>query len=230
MSRTPLRNFGTCITFNGTTGRGVLTSRPMSVTNNFSMSAWINPTIPQNAGAGGSGIIMLCGDDINGYGLAIGDGSGGSGSKLVGIATGIAWIATNAPTLTTATWQHVGMVRRSNTWYLYLNGVEINTTITTNPSTPTIGKGTLGTEDNGVGVYQRFFVGSLDFARMWNVALSAQQMYDNYISDFVAPGCILELRGTTGTDSSGQANTATYTNTGTGTSNTAANILRTVAT
>lgn len=142
----------------------VLSDRITSATDDWGITAWIKPTLPQSTGT-----IFYNGDDAGGYGLLAGNTSDGSGSKLVGLYGGVAWIDPTV-TLTNGTWQHVAMVRRSGTVYFYVGGVETSS-VSSNPNAPTSGKGSIGCEINGAS-QQRFFDGLIDDVRFYTTAPS----------------------------------------------------------
>lgn len=219
-NRMEQRTFTTCNVFNGTSSQGVLTTNPTTATVNWTVTAWIKPTLPS------SSMIFFNGNNTNGWGIGIGNGAGGSGSKLVGLSGTIAWI-NGGPTLTDGVWQHVALTRRNTRWFLYLNGVETDSGSTATVNLTTAGKASVGMQFSGANVPGIFYTGQIDFLRVWNVSLSKGQIFDNYTYDLVPPGCVLELEGTSGVDTSGNAVNATYTNTTTTTSNTSANVTRT---
>lgn len=226
MLRTPLRKFGNCNSYNGSSGKTIFSTNPTGVISEFTLATWIKPNgLPQN-----SSCIMMNGNDSNGYGIFVGDGAGGSGTHLVALNATISWVGAgaNSNALTDATWQHVALARRASAWYLYINGVEKNSGYSGAPGIPTSGRFSVGCQLDSGNAAGRFFNGQTDFSRAWNVGLTQQQIFENYIMDFVAAGCVFERKGTILTDPY-LGIVATDTSTSVVTSNTAANITRTVA-
>lgn len=114
----------------------ILSSRPFTSTDNWSLAAWINiedlPTTGNfemavyNGGDGGAG-------PFNGYGFGVGGDNGGQGSKLIGLYGGVAWKNTSYTFSSADTWYHVTMVRTSGTLTFTVNGADIGYTNTGDP-------------------------------------------------------------------------------------------------
>jgi len=160
---------------NGTSSHIDTSSVILIATDNFTIAGWINPaTFPQlsiavqngtdNGGAGGN----------NGYGFGLGDGLGGSGNKLQGLLSGVAWADSGYYFLNTNIWYHVVMVRTSGTLNFYVNGTITSGSNTSTPATPT----TLSQIGSQVGI--RFFNGKIDEVGFWNRALSSTEITQLY--------------------------------------------------
>jgi hypothetical protein len=161
------------LSFNGTTAYVNLSNRSTSVVDNFTIIAWIKPNLPQT-----TGFVYYNGNDSGGWGMAVGNTSDGSGSKLVGLYGTIAWIQPDV-NLTNGVWQHVAMVRRSGTVYFYLNGVE-TASVTNTPNTPTSGRATIGGQLDTSNNPQRYYNGILDEVKVYNRAYSGAEIVSDY--------------------------------------------------
>lgn len=195
-----------CMSFSA--GQALLSTRVTSAIDNFSISAWIKPTLPQT-----TGFVFYNGDDTSGWGLGCGGVSDASGSRLIALFGGAAWLDSGV-TLTSGVWQHVAFVRGNGTSYFYVNGGRTISVLTT-PGIPTAGKACIGSEATPA---FRPYIGLADSVACWNVALTDSQILD-LAQNLMLPTTGLlgywefeEGSGATVSDSSGQSNTGTITN------------------
>lgn len=165
---------GQALKFNGTSDTVVFSAAPTLVANNFTLTAWVKPELPQ-----GSGLVIYNGNDTAGYGIGVGAPSDGSGSTLFGLYGQVAWLNSGA-TLTNGRWTHIAMVRRNNTTYFYIDGVEDDSTFSSTPGFPTSDRASIGFEYSTSNVPQRYYKGSIDEARVYNRALSAAEIKQLY--------------------------------------------------
>lgn len=163
--------------FDGSNSYVALSNRVTTATDNFSIVTWIKPVLPHLTAC-----VFYNGDDNGGWGLFVGDDNATTGSKLVALFGGVAWIDPNV-TLTPNVWQHVAMVRRSGTLYFYVNGVE-TTSVTSTPNTPTNGRASIGTELDGSGnpTSSRSYQGVIDELKVFDRALDASEITSDYNS------------------------------------------------
>jgi len=78
------------------------------------------------------------------------------------------------------TWYHYALVKASSSlWTIYINGVEVTSTDQDIVNTQTLDGITLGATDEG-GSVTNFGNEKLDEVRVWDVALTSQQILDNY--------------------------------------------------
>lgn len=161
--------------FNGTTAYVNLSTRPTAVVNNFAITAWITPTLPQT-----TGLIAYVGNDAGGWGLGCGDINDGSGSKLIGLFGGITWLDPGI-TLTTGVRVHVAMVRRGGLTLFFVNGVQTGSTnITHTPNTPTASRGTVGNMLSAANAPQRYYKGDLDEVKIFEAGLTDAEILADY--------------------------------------------------
>jgi hypothetical protein len=171
--------FGKALDFAGDNDY-VITSAPATTqTDNWTMSAWINPSsVSQHGVIMNNGRETGSGATSYGYTMAIGDCSGGTGTIFCGIANGSGWIPSGYNFPSANTWYHVVMLRDSGTTKFYVNGVQTSQTSAQSYKTPT-GQVT-------VGAFQpwnsKFFAGQIDDVRIYNYALNeyqVRQIYNN---------------------------------------------------
>jgi len=152
------------------------------------IEALIKPTtLPQTAGT----IFHLGQDNSYGFGLNIGNGSGGSGSQLEGLNDSVAWIG-GGPTLTNNVVQHVGFVHRNSQWYYYLNGVEYASGSNTTNGGMNSGA-TIGASQSSTLTASRFFDGIIFYVRYWTRGLAKkefQQLAANPFQIYSQPGLL----------------------------------------
>ncbi len=138
----------------------------LDLVNNYSLEAWIRPTGFSSLG----GIISKSQTNTStGYFLSLSNTSPFTGLNFDGLQTanGI---------LEAGKWYHIAAVKNGSTRTLYVNGIATTltgTTITTAANTQalTIGVHNLQTP--------KYFTGSIDEVRVWNVALEEAQLKEN---------------------------------------------------
>jgi hypothetical protein len=170
-----------------------------TATDNITMEAWVY----SNSASQLSTIVYNGNGGNSGYGIYIGNGSGAAGNKVTVLLGGLSWDALNSTySLPTSTWVHLVVTRVSTRWLLYVNGRLQVTGGTTNPNTPTT-SAYLGNSFNG----------SIDEVKIWNRALTADEIYKHYVgysnNSLVGSWHFSEGSGTTAADSSGQGNNGT---------------------
>ena len=142
---------------------------PMTQVDNWTMSAWVNPTLlPQY------GWIVSNGNDDgvsgDGYSFGISDASGASsGSVLMGANSGVAFINSGYTFSAADTWYHVTMERSAGTIKFYVNGVQTANTSASIPTTPTVFR--IGSQ-TGI----RHFKGRIDDVRIYNYPRTQEQI------------------------------------------------------
>ncbi len=153
--------------FNGSTSE-IVTPLLTSARDNVTLSCWVKlNSLSQNSIIFGNG-----NPGSNGFFLSISNGSGSTGSNLVGFCGGIAFLNTGYSFPSTGVWYHIMMIRDSGTWRIYLNNSQKGSTWSTTPNIPS-GNGMIG--DSG-------FNGSIDEVGIWNRALTSDeitQLYNN---------------------------------------------------
>lgn len=139
-----------------------MTSSLTSVVNNFTLQAWVNPSVLTQ-----HGYFLYNGRQNSGYGLGIGDGSGGAGSKLIGLYGDAGSVISTYTFPSTSTWYHVALVRNSGTTSFYVNGVAYSASSGggTTPGTPNSSSFTIGAELIGLRPFS-YFNGSIDEVRV----------------------------------------------------------------
>ena len=136
-----------------------------SLAASFTLSAWVNV----NSGSTEKTIFSLGNRSfyINDNVLSFWN-NGSTGSGTFG-------------TVPTGSWQHITFTYSGSVLRAYLNGVQLPTTVTSTVSTPSVGP-RIG-ESGG----DNFFSGSIDEFRLYNRALSAQEVLDVYNDTGVPP-------------------------------------------
>ncbi len=183
-------------------------------TDNFTMMAWFKADVIT------SGASWRCiaynGDDGGGWGIGI------SNSKVSGLFGTTLW-ATTTEVLTTGKWYHLTMRRSSGTVQFFLNGKLLSYSNTTSPLTPNA-KFCIGNMYNadGTTIYGDSFNGQIDEVRVYDAALSAQQIREAMCNALVGDEANLvgyyNFDNSTGTklqsfDGSGTGNDLTLVNT-----------------
>ncbi|WP_250437354.1 LamG domain-containing protein, partial [Hanstruepera flava] len=132
----------------------------------FSISAWIKP---ENIGGQQTIISKRDPNNVNtGYDLKL-----NNLGRLVFSYNGSS-LNTGSIYLDDDRWYHVAVIHKGNTYYLYIDGIEIHSA---NGSAPTA-----NTSDCIVGAVERpsgkerFFNGWIDELRLWNIALNVNQL------------------------------------------------------
>jgi hypothetical protein len=177
-------NPNSAYSFNGTNSYIGFTNLPTTQVDNWSVVAWVNP-----ASLNQLGIAVSLGYDDgvtgNGYSLGISAGSSGdeTGNQLFGVLGGVyyGWINSGFTFMNTNQWYQVVMLRNAGATSFYVNGVQTPDSTTILPQTPTSFR--IGSE-NGI----RYFNGSIDDVRIYNRALSSNEVAQLYaIEEYCSP-------------------------------------------
>lgn len=169
------------LTFNGTTQYGTVvhTSSPFRQTNAITYDVWIK---------------VNSGGNLLGVSSSGGQGSGGLSTGANNIyhlwtpsspGSDTSYYNTNSVTFTN-TWRHICIVQNyaSNTRAMYIDGTSVATTISGSVSTATPATAyNLSQSDNIGGRYvnsQSYFSGSIAAIKIYNTALSASDVTQNY--------------------------------------------------
>jgi len=155
--------------FNFGVSQGIRSSLPTTATDNVTMSVWVYFT-----NASSDQMIAYLGNaSTNGWGLILSNGACGAGTKVTALLGGTNCDALSSTySLSKNTWTHLVLVRRSGTWYLYVDGTLQKTGGSTTPSTPTIAMGIHS--DNTTASATSF--GKIDDVRVYSRALSATEI------------------------------------------------------
>jgi len=157
-----------------------MASSPTSVVNNWTLEAWMNPSILSQLG-----FVVYNGNDgvpttgPGGYGFGMGNGAGDLGSKLTGLYGYVTWIDSGYTFPSANSWYHVVMVRSSGTVFFYVNGAQTSNTNTSSPNTPS-NVFTIGNELDPSNRPYRFFNGIIDEVRISNSVRSADWIKTEY--------------------------------------------------
>ncbi|PER28952.1 MULTISPECIES: LamG-like jellyroll fold domain-containing protein [Bacillus] len=150
---------------NGADGNYASADLASNKQNNLTLTTWVK----WNGATSGSQQILSNGDGLtNGYSIMLDHDQGDkvsiaiNGQKILGSQTA----------LTPGQWTNITAARRSGTWELYINGKSTPVTNnTTDPSKPTTGT-YIGADSTG----KQSFNGRIDSARIYNQALSTDQI------------------------------------------------------
>ena len=145
---------------------------PMTKTDDFAFSWWMNPS---NLNQLGFAISYGSDNGANGDGFAIGigNGAGGTGSRLTGLTPGVAWRDLGYTFPSNNTWYNVAWVRTGGRTKVYVNGVNVYNNILS-MSTPT--KLTIGSQQTA----GRYLKGSVDDVMIFDTALTDLQVQNIY--------------------------------------------------
>lgn len=168
-------NANSAYNFNGASDFISFTGPATIQTDNWTITAWVKPaslnqvgTVVNNGADNGSS-----GD---GYAMGMRDANvGSSGNAFAAIFGQVSLINSGFNFASTTTWVHLVMVRQGGTTKFYFNGVQTPLTSTSTPLTPTqfrIGSST------GI----RFWNGAIDEVKIYNIALTALQIQQDYAS------------------------------------------------
>ena len=175
----------TAYSFNGIDNYIGFAGVPTSQVDNWTMTAWVKPeslSQPESLNQVEVAVTMGYNDPINGDGYAFcinGPGEATEG-ELFGIFGGVAWINSGFTITSTNHWYQLVMLRSSGVTSFYVNGVSTPDSTTTSPSTPTSFR--IGSE-NGL----RFFNGAIDDVRIYNRALSLNEVAQLFAMETVSP-------------------------------------------
>lgn len=201
-----VRDFGTCLDFNGSSAFASTTAVVTTKTTDFSVSAWINPAVlPQ------LGFVMFNTVNAAGWGFCIASAADTSGTKLTILSEAVAWDVTSYTFPRSGIWYHIAITRTGTTYTVYVNGVQVDTKVRTQ-STPANGF-LIGQRQGGT---QRFR-GKIDDVRYWDRVLTPTEVSNLYYgiepvtTSLVGWWKMDEGSGSTLTDSSGGGKDLTIT-------------------
>lgn len=154
-------NAGNCLTFNGSTNYLSMASVVSTVQDNFTIEGWVR----WDGGGSADRLFFYNGDSENstattGYGVGLNEAN--TVTAFIGNSTATLTELSSGQALTTGEWVHIALVRRANSWFLYIDGKEYNLSNTSTPATPTV-SATMGGGTGGA----KYFNGRLDEWRMW---------------------------------------------------------------
>jgi hypothetical protein len=160
--------------FNGSNSAITFSAPPLTQIDNWTLSAWVNP-----ASLSQVGFAVAVGFDDGVTGDGYGFGLLGN-SEWQALFSGVAYFSSGYSMPATSRWYHVVMLRESGTTRFFVNGTRTANTSTTAPKTPTAF--TIGS-NTGV----RFFNGLIDEVRIYNRALSPDEVAQLYIYEADLP-------------------------------------------
>jgi hypothetical protein len=173
--------FGLACSFDGFNDYILAKGLTMTPRDSWALEAWIKPAVlPQAFGS-----AVYNGYDHGGYGFGIGNGFDESGSTLTGLFGGVRWINAGYIFPSANQWYHVAMIRSEETLYFYVNGELKYIDVLEGPSPPD-NHLTIGCELDGSHNPYRYFNGAIDEVRVWNRALSEQEIKASYNSQIYA--------------------------------------------
>jgi len=153
---------------------GSLAAPPVTVIDNWTMEAWLNP-----ANLSQISIVVSNGRDDgvagDGYAFGVGDGAGAAGNKLQGLLPAVAWLNTGYTFPFANEWYHTIMLRENGTIRFYVNGAQTLNTFTTVPLTPTQFR--FGSQ-TGV----RYFNGIIGEIRIYIRPITPLEIQHNYLA------------------------------------------------
>lgn len=126
-------------------------------------------------------VIVYYGDPKrNGFGLLMSNGQCNKGNKLSILLGGVNCnINSSSENFNDTSWRHVVLVKRENTFTLFVNGIQKSTSIS-QPISPTkrlnIGAHLFPAENNG------YFLGKIDEVQVYNRALTPDEVMQVYLA------------------------------------------------
>jgi fibronectin type 3 domain-containing protein len=222
------------LAFNGGNDHVTFGSAPGLGAATFTLETWFKRTgagVGTNTGSGGiaSAIPLLTKGraeaegssvDMN-YFLGIDASTGVLVGDFEDMATGTNHPVSGVTVVTNNVWHHLAATYDGTTWKLYLDGdLDAKLTLAGSPTprSDSIQHAALATAMNSTGVAAGFFQGTLDEARIWNVARSGAQIRASKDQPIVSAQGLIgrwgmnEGTGTTVADSSGSGVNGTLTN------------------
>ena len=160
------------LSFNGVGNYISFKSVPLKKLDNWSLSAWINPATLSEYGMA----VCLGFDDGNtGDGFAFGMtmDNYNKGNRLTGVLGGVKWVPSGYTFPSANAWYHVVMLRSGGVTKYFVNGIQTPNKESSSPHTPTAF--TIGSATRG-----RFFGGKIDDVRIYNRALSPEEIQAIY--------------------------------------------------
>jgi chitodextrinase len=170
--------YGNALFFNGTNARVTIPdSASLRLTTAMTLEAWVNPA----PGASQWRDVIYKGNDnyfleSSSFNAGQPGGGGTFGGQDV-IVYGPAALPAN-------TWTHVAMTYNGATIRFYVNGVEV----ASGPKTGSIATSANPLEIGGDGIWGQYFQGLIDEVRVYNVALTAQQIQADMNAPVTPPG------------------------------------------
>ena len=177
-------NLNSAYSFNGTNSYIGFTNVPTTQVDNWSITAWVKPSSLNQVGIA----VALGYDDGNtgnGYSLGItGTGFATPGNQFWGLFGGVTYVGfINGGFAFTETnqWYQIVMLRNSGVTTFFVNGVPMTNSTSITPFTPT---GFRIGSNNGI----RFFNGAIDDVRIYNRALSTNEVEQLYaVEEYCSP-------------------------------------------
>jgi hypothetical protein len=160
--------------FDGTDSYIGFSNPPLTQVDNWSLVAWVNPASLNDQTEMAVGMGYDDGTTGNGYSLGI------SGSQLHAIFGGLENIDGGFTFPSTNHWYQIVMLRNSGTTSFFVNGVLSPNGTTDTPLTPTAFR--IG---SNFGI--RFFNGAIDDVRIYNRALSSNEVAQLFAIETVSP-------------------------------------------
>jgi hypothetical protein len=150
----------------------ITSSLATNANNNVTIDAWFNSDNVNQAGQ----MIVYNGSDSggNGYGISI-NYEGSTSGNLYVLYGALSWFDTGIP-LSSGVWYYGAMTISGTSLKVYLNGVLIYSTTSSNPNTPT-SYTNIGRNDYSDA---RYFNGKIPIARVYTTTLTADQVLQNY--------------------------------------------------
>ena len=150
----------------------ITSSLATNANNNVTLEAWFNS---DNVNQEGQMIIYNGSDNSgNGYGFAVNKEAITTGN-VYALYGALSWFNTGF-TLKTGVWYHGVMTISGTSLKLYINGSLIYSVSSSNPNTPSLYTN-IGRNDFPAA---RYFNGKIPIARVYTIALSADQVLQNY--------------------------------------------------
>jgi hypothetical protein len=152
---------------------------PLQQIDDWTLCGWLSPSSLNQVGIA----IAVCHDDGmtgDGFELGISDGADRPGNKFYGNLAEVATLDSGYAISSVQQWHHVAMIRSGGVIRFYVDGVQTANTSSSVPKNPTafsIGSGT------GI----RFFEGQIDDVRIYNRALSSNDVAALYQLETAAP-------------------------------------------
>jgi len=157
-------NAGNCLTFDGTNQHLSTATLVSNATDDFTIEGWVRW---DGGGPTADKVFFYNGqsESANTTGYGVGLNESNNVTAFIGNNTATVTELSSGQSLTVGEWVHIALVRRANSWFIYIDGVEQDLSNTTTPETPTVAT-YLGSATGGV----RGFNGRIDEWRMWTTA------------------------------------------------------------
>lgn len=163
---------------------------PLTQTDNWSITAWLCPSSLSQAGIAVE-LGSSAGFAENGFMLQVGNYPGFPGNKLGGLLGGVAWVDSGYAFDSSTQWHQVVMLREAGVLKFYVDGLQTPGTSTAEPTTPTSFR-------IGSGAGNGYFQGAVDEVRVYNRALSAQEVQQLFaLENAMRPGLVSQPQSQT---------------------------------